>query len=147
VTRQALVDDLLPRLLANESSATAPSPSATETFALGYHISLALYLQKAQRETVWVTLSAQPAAPCDPDMHAAWRLSCKVSAQLPGQAQGEYVVASSSSGSGDSGDGFNLKVLDFTSGNKSITSVADWDEMVLVDGVLRIKVEVSAYSK
>jgi hypothetical protein len=36
-----------------------------------------------------------------------------------------------------------MAVFTFPEG-KSITSIADWDELVLVDGAMRVKVEVSA---
>jgi hypothetical protein len=143
LTRQVLDEVLLPQLLTSDYAVYTP-PKLTKTFAFGYEMWLRPEMAKS-KNTVRIGMSAEPALAHDKKANAAWQLAWKVTAQLPNCARGEYVATASTSGDGHaSGSSIYYPVLKFPAG-KSLTSVADyWDEMVLVDGAMRVKVEVSA---
>jgi hypothetical protein len=141
VTRQVLVDDLLPKLK-NKNIVTSKSP--TRTFAFGFELWFKVYVNKA-KNTVGLYLHADLPMEYNKEASAAWRLSVKLFRRKPGSAAGVYKLEIESPPRGWciealSGCGFGIF---YPPECKSITNILHWEELLLSDGALRIKAEVS----
>ena len=145
VTRQLIVDTLLPKLRADGRLAGTWSP--IQLLAHGYMFSLAVYLHQPHNSVYVCVRATLPRAVEGVVGHPAWRLKCSLSRQVPG---GTYTKMWHGGATGRgaqcsyyySNPRDAIKLPD----GKSVINIADVAEVLLVDGKLRLKVEVSACS-
>jgi hypothetical protein len=148
LTRQALADDLLPRLRGQPpqqgaASLTAVSPG--RIFAHGYELGLRIELDKADN-ALGVHCDAELPMGYDKALEPQWRLDFRLGLQLPADAASNAYSHTKSATAGGYALGMARSVHRFYAfpAGRSITRIEDWDALLLVGGALRLRAEIHA---
>ena len=152
LTRQLIVDELLPRL---QDADEATSYSPIKQFTHGYELSLSVTLKKTNNSVdvyLWVKLP-QDTEEVEGVLLPCWRLQSSLSRLAPawGGTPEAYKVVRQSGPTGmgrEAAGGYtpDINAHTFPAG-KSVSSISDIEEHLLVGGRLRLRLEVSACSK